>query len=138
MWREPLSVAGPFDDDLEAGVGDQPVLEGGGHPFYTALGLWRHGEDLLDAQLPHHPGELGGLVQDRPLAGVVLEGGVAIAVQGEGSPTAGPPLQQDQIAPRVLGGMEDRLGVLVASSTARSSTNLSARSSSQGWGLPST
>lgn len=38
---------------------DQPVLEGAGHALHPALGLWRTGKELLDAQFPHGPGELG-------------------------------------------------------------------------------
>ena len=89
---------------------DQPVLEGRCHPLYPAFCLWRQGEDLLDAQLPHHPSKLGGLVEHRPLTCVVLEGGVPVAIEGQGnSPLADQSLQQRQVAPGVLAGVKDGL-----------------------------
>ena len=73
--------------------------------------MGRHGEDLLDAQLPHHPGELGGLVLGGPLASVVLESRVPVAKLGKwDSPLADQSLQQDQVAPSVLSGVKYRLG----------------------------
>ncbi len=121
-------------------LGDQPVLQGGRHPLHPALGLWGHGEDLLDAQLPHHRRELGGLEKYGSPAGVVLEGRVAVAVQGQGdSPLPHQPFQQDQIAPRVFGMVEYRLGHSGGGVVhCEEQDELSARSPSQGWWLPST
>ena len=62
-------------------LGYQTVLEGLQHPLYAPLGLWGEGEYLLDAEFPHHQGEVvGGFNRHRPLTGVVLEGRVAVAV----------------------------------------------------------
>ena len=95
----------------QAQFGYQQVLEGFQHPLHTPLGLWREGEYLLDAQLPHHPGELGGLHRHRLLTGVVLEGGVAVTVEGQGdSPLADQSLQEHQVAAGVLAGAENGLG----------------------------
>ena len=118
----------------QAQLGYQPVLEGFQHPLHSSLGLWRKGEDLLDAQLPHHPGKLGGFHRHRFLTGVVLESGVAVAVEGQGnSPLADQTLKEHQVATGVLGGAEDSLATVpVASSTAMSSVSLGPRSSSQG------
>ena len=51
-------VDGPGSRQPE--LADQPVLEGARHAFHPSLGLGRTGKDLLNAQLPHGPGELGG------------------------------------------------------------------------------
>ena len=92
-------------------LGCQAVLEGFQHPFHSSFGLWRQSEYLLDAQLLHHPGELGGFHWHRLLTGVVLEGGVPVAVEGQGdAPLAYQSLQEHQVAPGVLGGAEDSLG----------------------------
>ena len=57
------------------------------------------------------PGELGGLDRHRLLASVVLEGGVAVAVEGHGdSPLPDQTLLEHQVAASVLGGVEDGLG----------------------------
>ena len=43
--------------------------------------------------------------------GIVLEGRVPVAVEGQGNlPLADQPLQENKVAPGVLAGMEDRLG----------------------------
>ena len=84
--------------------GDQPVLEGFQHPLNPSLGLGREGEDLLDAQPPHYPGELGGFNRHRLLTGVVLEGRVAVAVEEGDSLLADQALQEHQVAAGVLGG----------------------------------
>ena len=70
------------------------------------------GEYLLDAQLPHHPGELvGGFNRHRLLTGVVLERSVAVSVEGQGdSPLPDQALQEHQVAAGVLGGVENGLG----------------------------
>ena len=68
----------------QAQLGYQPVLEGFQHPLHPSLGLRRECEYLLDAQLPHHPGELvSGFNRHRHLTGVVLESSVAVAVEGQ-------------------------------------------------------
>ena len=57
------------------------------------------------------PGELGGFDRHRLLTGVVLECGVAVAVEGQGNSTlADQTLQEHQVAAGVLGGAEDGLG----------------------------
>ena len=77
----------------------------------SSLGLGGEGVDLPDAQLPHHPGELGGLGKHRRLTGIVFESRVAVAVEGQGdSPLPDQALQHHQIAPSVLPGVKDRLG----------------------------
>ncbi len=102
-----VDAAGPG----QAQFGYQPVLKGFQHPLHTPLGLWREGEYLLDAQLPHHSGELGSLHRHRLLTGVVLESGVAVAVEGQGdSPLADQSLQEHQVAAGVLAGAENGLG----------------------------
>ena len=56
-------------------------------------------EYLLDAQFPYHVGELGGFCKHRHLAGVVFEGRVAVAVEGQGdSPLPDQALQEHQVA----------------------------------------
>ena len=94
----------------QAQLGDQPVLEGFQHPLHPSLGLRREGEYLLDAHLPHHPGELGSFNRHRLLTGVVLESRVAVAVEGQGdSPLPDQALQEHQVAAGVLAGAEDGL-----------------------------
>ena len=68
--------------------GYQPVLEGFCHALHSTLGLWRAGENLPDHQFLQATGELGGFGRRLRLAGVVLEGGMAVAVQRQGNTSA--------------------------------------------------
>ena len=67
---------------------------------------WPVGRGRISAGMPSsrdHPGELGGLDRHRLLTGVVLEGSVAVAVEGQGdSPLADQALQEHQVAAGVL------------------------------------
>ena len=87
-----------------------------------------------DSQFLQCSGELGGVRRRLRLAGVVLEDGVAIAVERQGNaPALDQALQQHEVASGVLTGAKH--GALttppVASSMASSSTKSRTRSSNQ-------
>ena len=59
----------------------------------------------------HYFGELGGFDRHRLLTGVVLEGRVAVAVEGQGdTPLMDQALQEHQVSAGVLAGAENGLG----------------------------
>ena len=98
------------DGSRQPEFADQPVLEGAGHAFHPALGLWRTGKDLFNAQFLHGPGKMGwthGLGYMPGLSGK-LEDPVAIAIESQGGLIAADdPLHQQEVAPGVLIGLED-------------------------------
>ena len=92
--------------------GYQPVLEGSGGTFHTALGLRRASEDLLDAQFLHGPAEVGGLHRRLDVPGLArkLAHAVAVAVKGNGpAPAFDQALHQGEVAAGVLLGTKHRV-----------------------------